>query len=470
MTDATLANDAGPVAWLRRAVPAALVTTALVGVAVWGHRSDWTFARTARPAEQVPAVRTGLARVRVGGELRSRPDVPSVLRREVAIEFDTTDAVDGLGIAIEPVWPGAIAEEVAAPGEVGFDPARVTRLGPRAAGTVWRVAKAAGDSVAAGEVLALVDAAEAGKTKAEFQQALVQAQLRERTLADLRSAGAVIPAPTVREAEAALTEAETRVLASAQALANLDLTLDPAGFRDLPGDAAGERLRLLGVPPKTPGLDPKAATANLIPVRAPFAGVVLSADAVAGEWAEPGRALFVVADPRRVWVTLHVRAGDAGRVVVGQVLRFRTDGSAEEFSGAVEWVGRAAAEGTRTVPVRATLPNDAGRLRAGTLGQGRVVLRQATKAILVPHAAVQMFRGTPVVFVRDPGYLTPDGPKAFHARPVRVGARDAENTEIVAGLDAREVVATAGSGLLLGELTRAIDGSGATDHTHKGKP
>jgi cobalt-zinc-cadmium efflux system membrane fusion protein len=221
------------------------------------------------------------------------------------------------------------------------------------------------------------------------------------------------------------------------------------------------RMRLLGVPQGTQDLDAKTATANLIPVRAPFAGVVLSADAVVGEVAEPGRPLFAVADPRRVWVTLHVRAGDAGRVAVGQSVRFRTDGAAEEVGGKVEWIGRAADEATRTVPVRAALPNDTGRLRAGTLGQGRVVLRREAKAILVPHEAVQVFRGTPVVFVRHPDYLKPGGPKSFAARPVRVGAKDAENTEVVAGLKAEEVVATRGSGLLLTELTRGIDDADA---------
>jgi cobalt-zinc-cadmium efflux system membrane fusion protein len=68
-----------------------------------------------------------------------------------------------------------------------------------------------------------------------------------------------------------------------------------------------------------------------------------------------------------------------------------------------------------------------------------------------------MFRGAPVVFVRHPDYLKRSGPKAFTARPVRVGAKDIENTEILAGLKRDDVVATKGSGLLLNELTRAID-------------
>ncbi len=451
----------GLVPWLRRTVPFALVVAGLVGVAVWGHCTDWTFSPTPRPTERSPAALGELARVRVGSALPARPDVPTALRHEVTIEFDSAEAVDAAGIAIAPAWPGAIAEAVEAPGEVGFDPALVARVGPRAAGTVWRVTKRAGDPVAAGEVLTLVDAADAGRAKGEFQQALAQVRLREKTLAGRRASDGVVAAQSVREAEAALAETETRLQAATQALANLDLSVNPADYRDLLLDDVIGRMRLVGVPPGTPDLDPKTATANLVPVRAPFAGVVLSADAVAGEAAEPGRPLFVIADPRKVWVTLHVRAGDAGRVAVGQAVRFRTDGSTEESGGRVEWVGRAADETTRAVPIRVTLPNDAGRLRAGTLGQGRVVLRREEKAILVPHDAVQTFRGSTVVFVRHPDYLKPDGPKTFRARPVRVGAKDAENTEIVAGLAADEVVATGGSGLLLNELTRGLDGSDA---------
>ena len=124
--------------------------------------------------------------MRVGDALPARTDVPSSLRREVTITFDSAAAVDDAGIAITPAWPGAITAAVDAPGEVRFDPTLVTRLGSRAAGPVWRILKTAGDPVAAGDVLALVDATAAGQAKAAFQQSLVQARLRNKTLADLK--------------------------------------------------------------------------------------------------------------------------------------------------------------------------------------------------------------------------------------------------------------------------------------------
>lgn len=447
---------------LRRAVrmvPTTLVLAALGGAAYWGHRTGWDFIGakseaggpvTAQAEGRRPTVRLVPA---AGGDL---PDPGSFAR----VEFATAEEVEAAGIGITPVWPTALTEQAAAAGEVQFDPARVARLSARAAGVTRRVLKANGEPVRAGDVLALVESAEVGKARAEFQQALVQARLRERTRDDLVGAkGATSPA-AVREAEAAVKEAEVRVRAAAQSLTNLGLPLDPADYRGLtPGEVA-KRMRLAGVDDAAAaGVDPASAASNLLPVRSPFAGVVLTADVVTGEVVEAGKTLFVVVDPARVWVTLHLGAEDARRAAKGQRAFFRPDGSAREHPAAVVWVGTAADEATRTVPVRAEADNPAGSLRASTLGRGRVVFREEPKALVVPHEAVHQYRGRSVVFVRDPDFLKPGGPKAFHARVVRAGGRDDRNTEVLAGLSAGEIVATKGGGLLLGELTRA-----AADH------
>jgi cobalt-zinc-cadmium efflux system membrane fusion protein len=431
---------------------------ALAGLGYWGHATGWNFTssleyRTPGIPDQQPATS---ATVRYGPDPARPAGQPPPLDRGVVIEFPSAEAAAKAGIDIAPAWRTTVTEAVAGSGEVGFDPTRVARLSARAGGTAWRVSKVVGDPVRAGELLALVDAAEVGKAKAEFQQALVQAGLRRRLRDTLRQGGTAIAEQRLREAIAAADDAEARLLSAEQALVNLGLPVKAADYRTLSPDDVARRLRRLGVPDTT--ADRETGTASLLPVIAPFDGVVLSADVVAGEGVEVGKTLFVVADPRRLWLTLHVPQESAGRIAVGQPALFRPDAGGGEFKGRVAWVGSAADEATRTVPVRVEVPNDDGRLRASTLGRGRVVAREVKDAVVVPPEAVQTFHNQPVVFVRHPDYLKPDGPKAFFARAVRTGALDGQNLEVVSGLSAGEVVATKGTGLLLNELNRFTAG------------
>ena len=63
------------------------------------------------------------------------------------------------------------------------------------AGTVWRVEKQVGDRVQKGDVLALVDAAEVGRAKGEFLQAIAQLRLSEGDVERLKPlAGGAVPA------------------------------------------------------------------------------------------------------------------------------------------------------------------------------------------------------------------------------------------------------------------------------------
>lgn len=442
--------------WLGRLIPTLLVVAALSGVAYWGHRTEWNFSARHAPAPDLAADDKDSAVLKLVPAAPEDADTLPGLRGRARIEFASAAAVDKAGIDIAAVWQTAMAEEVSASGEVLFDPSLVARLSPRASGTAWWVAKTVGDTVKAGEVLALVDATEVGKTKAEYQQALVQVRLKRRALANLAAAQGVIPERQRREAEAALKDAEVRLLGVEQELTNLGLPIRAADYDKLPLEEVVRRMRLLGVSEAVGGLDVKGMTANLVPVRAPFGGVVISADVVAGEVVEAGKVLFVVVDPRRLWLTLHVNPDTVRRVALGQAVKFTPDGSQDEFEGRVTWIGTAADEITRAVPVRAELANDAGKLRSSTLGKGRVVLRTEANALVVPHEAIQAFRGLSVVFVRHPEYLKEDGPKSFEVRTVRAGARDAQNTEIRAGLRPGDVVAAKGTNILVNELQRGV--------------
>jgi cobalt-zinc-cadmium efflux system membrane fusion protein len=435
-----------------------VVIAALAAVAYFGHATGWRFGKQKPTLVETDAARdgSGVATVRVGREVRDAAQLPPALRRELAVEFDSAEAVEKAGIDITPAWRSAVTESVGASGEVLFDPTRVTRVSARASGTAWQVFKAAGDPVQVGDVLALVNSAEVGKAKAEFQQALATARLKQKAVDNLGAAGTGVAEQRRREAEAASKDAEVRLLAAGQALSNLGLPVKVADYRALPLDEVVKRMRLLGVPSQTTGIDTQAATANLLPVRSTLGGVVLTANLVAGEAAESGKVLFVVVDPSRLWLTLHVGAEDASRVAVGQAVHFRPDGSAREVSGTLTWMGTSADETSRTVPVRVELENKDGQLRSGSLGRGRIVLREERQALVIPADAAQSLDGSAVVFVRDPNFLKQSGRKAFTLRAVQTGARDGGNVEVTRGLAAGEVVATRGSGLLLSEIKRHL--------------
>lgn len=391
-------------------------------------------------------------------------------KHERRIQLPTDEMAYRLGLEVAPATRGPVAEVIQATGEITYDPTRVARVAPRAGGTVWRVVREAGDKVRAGEVLVIIDSAEVGKVKAEFQQALVQLDLRRETLAKLKpGAGATVPGKDVQAAEAAVEEAEVRMLAAEQALANLGLPLKAQDVRGLsPADLAG-RMQFLGLPePLAKTLAGRSTSSNLLPVVAPLDGEVVARSAVSDEAADPTKPLFTVADTSRMWLTLRVRAEDANRVKPGQPVRFRHAGHAGPSgwdSGTVVWVSPAADEKTRTVPVRVDLPNPSDRHHANTFGTAEVVLRDEPCAVVVPAGAVHWEGCCHIVFVRDRDYEKADAAKVFHVRKVRPGAKDVPTpagpvTEIAAGLLPGERVATTNSGVLRSELLKNDLGAG----------
>ncbi len=377
------------------------------------------------------------------------------------LQFASDDVFRQLDIATTPAIRGEVSESINATGELELDPTKVARLSARVNGTVWRLLKRVGERVRAGEIVALVDAADVGKAKGELLQALGAQLLREQTLARLRDlAGKAVTAQNVLDAEAAVAESVVRVAAARQTLANLGFTIDPKELQALaPADAA-RRLRLLGLPDAlATTLGVRTESNNLLPIRSPFDGEVIERASADGEAAGPDRPLLVVADTRRMWLTLHVRGEEAERIKPGLSVRFRHDGHDVGDTGTVAWISPAADEKTRTVPVRVAWPNENGQHQARTFGTAEIILRQASDAIVVPASAIHWEGCCHVVFVRDKDFDSSPY-KVFHVRKVRPGAILGTTTEIAAGLLPGEVVATANSGILRSELLKNDLGAG----------
>lgn len=392
---------------------------------------------------------------------------PKCKKHQRRLQLASDEIGERLGVSFARASLGRVQETIRASGEISYDPSRVARIGSPVPGSVWRVEKRVGDKVERGEVLALVDASEVGKAKAEFQLALVQLELRRETLARIRPlAGSTVAGKDIRAAEVAVEQAEVRLLTAEQSLGNLGMTLSMDSVRVLSPVDLSKRLQFLGLPEAlSNALTGRTNSSNLLAVIAPFDGVVVELTAVKDQAVVSGRSLMVVADTGRMWLTLQVRQDDVERVKPGQAVRFRHSGPAAWDSGIVAWVSPAAGEKTRTVPVRVELSNPSDRYRANTFGAAEVILRDEPEAVIIPAGAVHWEGCCHIVFVRDKTYGHTGAPKVVHVRKVRLGVTDqpgltGPGTEIAAGLLPGEWVAVTNSGVFRSELLKNDLGEG----------
>lgn len=383
------------------------------------------------------------------------------------LQFASVEAMRKAGVDVAVVDRQPIVETLSVHAEVRYDQTRLAGVVSRLSGTLWRVEKNVGDLVHAGEWLALVDAPEVGRIRAELLQALAQCELARQALqrAKRLAVQGIAPGRQLQAAESEFTQAQARLLAAGQALANLGLSVPLESLQEAGESPRLEGLARLGFSEREwRRLGPSGPPATLLPLRAPIDGVVVARQAVAGEVVDTSRVLFQVADIRRMWLMLNVPSEDASRLSVGQRVRYRPEGAAGWLEGPLAWISTTADPQTRMVLARADLPNPDGRLRNETFGTAEVILREEPEAIVVPKDAIQWEGCCFVVFVRDRHFFDgPDAPKVFHVRPVRLGARNGPLTEVVAGLWPGEVVAAQGSEVLRGELLKNALGEGCAE-------
>lgn len=529
-TQNTTQEELGWWKWLRHAMPTAIVIAALGGLAAFGHFTEWTIPKfseltggSGAPAEDwcsdhnVPASQCiecnpkllsppkvhgwcklhGVAQCPLEhpevAQLKSLPEITDAMKERAAralaarpraennatstlyqrrVQFASAEAVDKAGVDIAVVQERRIVEAVVANGEVTYNDTRVAHLPSRVPGTVWRVEKQIGDTVAKDDILVLVDCADIGRAKGELLQAISVVRLHETNVEKLRPLAEkeIVEGRRLREAEAHLQEAQIRLISAQQALVNFGLPVTVDQFSAMEPEEIAKNIRFLGLPEKlTDTLQATTTSSNLFPLRSPIGGVVLQRDAVEGEVVDANKPLFIVGDTSEMWLTLNIRQEDAEYVELGQKVLFRSNGRKDgtPVAGAVSWISTAADEQTRTIQVRAALPNANGQLRSNTFGTGEIILREESQAVVVPNEAVHWDGTSNIVFVRDKNYFLKDSPKFFHVRQVRLGVTNDDMTEIIVGLLPGEVVASKNSVVLEAQLLKSNLGAGCCEADSK---
>lgn len=446
--------------------PTLLVLLLLAGLVYVGYRTEWKLSRLSMlwgggAASEKDETEKRVSTFNPETIVKPDPSQPSAVLKDcpiagLLVEFPSSETARQGGLHFATVRQQPLSATASAPGEITYDPTRVTHLSARASGPVSRIYKIVGDRVTKGELLALVDASRVGEAKAAFLVALAERDLKQKTLERLRKAGMSVAKQQILEAEAALTVARVRLANARQALLNLGLPLRMKDVADVALEELPGQLRFLGLPNSvTHDLDAETASSNLLPVTAPFDGVVAERNVAAGEVVDASKVLFTVADVSRVWLRIDVRQEDADRIALGQPITFRPNGHPDEIiTGKVSWMSTTVDEKTRTLPIRAVAENPKEHFRASTFGEAQIVIRSVPQAILVPNGAIQQEGSCHAVFVRR-------SDRQFQARPIQVGVRAGGFTEVLSGLKPGEVVVTTGSHVLKSEILKNKLGGGA---------
>ena len=344
----------------------------------------------------------------------------------------TEEQVAAARIEVAEAGPGLVARRVSLPGTVSANADRLAHIPARVAGIITALNKRLGDTVAAGEVLAVVESAEIAAAKGDYLAALRTTELarvtfeREQRLWQRR----ISAEQDFLKARTDWQEAQIRLDLARQKLAAIGLS--QAEVEALPRQPI-EALRRQEV-------------------RAPIAGRVTSRPKMLGDAVSAEAEVYTLADLSTVWVEMAVPPADLAFVKEGMRVRIRGEGEARG-EGRIVFLSPVLDPETRSARAVVEVPNPEGAFRPGGFATAEVATEERRVEVLVPRGAVQEMDGESVVFVR-----TPEG---FEKREVVLGRGDQEGVEVVFGLDPGERYAAANSFILKAELGKA-----GADHGH----
>lgn len=378
---------------------------------------------------------TGAAVVVIGGSAviyLTRPATPPAAeaKGEQADEGDAeeTSAAEGLVVLTDAQIVAAGIDIVSVSGGGGGETRLSGRVEPmidaRAAvaamvgGRVERVFVATGQSVRAGQALAVLVSGDAASLRADADAAQAnavaaqQAHGREERLAE--------------QGVVAWRDAE---LAHAQALS-----------AEAAARAARARASAAGAP----------NALGRVNVTSPISGVVTNVQVGTGGFVAQGGVIAEVTNPSRVEIVFNAPPALAAQVRAGSSIRVQ--GPAGEFDAQVTGVAAGAGAESGATVIRAH-PTGSLLPPAGSAVMGAVVTGEAVSGMTVPSEAVQTVENATVVFVR-----TTTG---FRMTPVLAGRQANGRTEILRGLSATDRVAGANAFLLKAEMAK-----GEAEHGH----
>jgi Cu(I)/Ag(I) efflux system membrane fusion protein len=328
-----------------------------------------------------------------------------------------------IGLATARVEQRVFRRSVRTTGIVALDETRTSHVHSKVRGWIETVtANFVGKSIKAGTPLCTV-----------YSQEVYAAQLEFLSVLDR--------APTKSDAVGAFADAERS--ATQQLLA-----------------AARRRLSLWDVPEaQVARLEHTRRPERAFTLVAPRSGIIVSKQAIAGIFIDPGSELYVISDVSHLWMLADVYAADIPWLRLGAPASLRVEGlEPEPLQATVGFLPPTIDEATRTLKVRFELDNAAGRIRPGAFATVEMGIDLGT-SLAIPEASVIHAGDRSIVFVVQGSKIEP---RAVDLGPVADGFY-----RVLRGVEDGEAVAVGAQFLIDSESRlRATSASGPSHVGH----
>jgi cobalt-zinc-cadmium efflux system membrane fusion protein len=372
---------------------------------------------------------------------QSKPTEPAPTPAWDGFVMVTTDDAKALGLLIVTVEPQVDPIKLPLMGHTDYDPNTLSKIRPRFDTLVEKVRAELGQKVMKGDPLVDLFSTDLAAAKNDFQTAYVQWQhdvrllkMREKLYAEKAIAQQVLVDSQNDESKSHL--AFTTAREKLRIFGVPEEQIDPL-LKNLADEALPEGLH---------AISDKAKMTRLSPVE----GYVIQRDAVPGNLYDNNDVLMIIAQLDHLFVWVNVYEADQARIAMNQEMEIRFPYLDKTLTGKVEYVANEVSKDTRAIQIRASIPNEDGKLKAAMLVRATLRIPPENGQTVIPRLAMVVMNGNEYAFVqKEPG--DSKDVLQFERRQLVVAEERDDHVVVKTGLKPGEHVASNGS-LVLAQL------------------